>query len=269
MGSTTLSFPDFRGAPRRLVRVNLGALFLLLLSNFFAPRITGYLGSRLAFDPTSFLHGALWQPLTYSLIHPTILGTLLELLSLWFIAGFLETMHNDTWVMGLFAASVLGTALAATLLFLVASIVGWEAGPALLTGCFGGIFGLLVAIGVLYGDAEFMMFPLPINIKARYLALIYGIIAIAMLFGQQRIYAFAQLGGALAGWLFIRLAPRRGISFTLSERWYGLRNRYYRWKRRRAASKFEVYMRKQGRTVRFDGHGRRIDEDQDDKKRWN
>ena len=39
------------------------------------------------------------------------------------------------------------------------------------------------------------------------------------------------------------LAPPTGISFLLSERWYGLRNRYYRWKRRHAARKFEVYMR--------------------------
>jgi hypothetical protein len=30
-----------------------------------------------------------------------------------------------------------------------------------------------------------------------------------------------------------------------------------------------VYMQKQGRTVRFDGNGHLIDEDQDDKKRWN
>ena len=55
----------------------------------------------------------------------------------------------------------------------------------------------------------------------------------------------------------------------LSESWYGLRNRYYRWKRRRASRKFEVYMRSQGRTVRFDGQGRPLDDDPDDKKRWN
>ena len=99
--------------------------------------------------------------------------------------------------------------------------------------------------------------------------MIYALISIAMLFGEQRMYAFAELGGALAGWLFIRMAPRRGISFAFSESLYGLRNRYYRWKRRRAARKFEVYMRSQGRTVRFDGQGRQIDEDHDDKKRWN
>jgi hypothetical protein len=28
-------------------------------------------------------------------------------------------------------------------------------------------------------------------------------------------------------------------------------------------------MRSQGRTVRFDGQGRQLDEDPDDKKRWN
>ena len=138
-----------------------------------------------------------------------------------------------------------------------------------LYGCFGGIFGLLVAIGLLYGDVQFMLFPLPIGIKARYLVMIYALVAFAMLFGQERMYAFSQLGGALAGLLFVRMAPRRGLSSLFSESWYGLRNRYYRWKRRRAARKFEVYMRRQGRTVRFDGQGRLIDEDPDDKKRWN
>src|SRR5579863_4390792 len=112
-----------------------------------------------------------------------------------------------------------------------------------------------------------MMFV--IGIKARYLAIIYGLVAIAMLFGQERQYAFAQLGGALAGFLFVRSASRRGFSFAFSERWYGMRNRYYRWKRRWAAKKFEVYMRRQGRPVRFDGQGRIIHEDDEDSSRWN
>jgi hypothetical protein len=115
---------------------------------------------------------------------------------------------------------------------------------------------------------EFLLF-FTIGIKARYMVAIYALVSIAMLFGEQRMYAFAQLGGALAG--CCTSARRRGAAFSLafSERWYGLRNRYYRWKRRRASRKFEVYMRSQGRTVRFDGQGRQIDEDPDDKKRWN
>jgi membrane associated rhomboid family serine protease len=228
------------------------------------------LAGELSFIPGAFLHGALWQPFTYSLVHIGILGTLFELLSLWFLAGFLQSAaHSSGWITGLYAASVLGTAATATALYVIGGTLRLSLGLVPLYGCFGGIFGLLVAIGVLYGDVQFMLFPLPIGIKARYLAAIYALVTIAMLFGQQKLYAFSQLGGALVGLLFIRLAPRRGFSFAFSEHWYGLRNRYYRWKRRRAARKFEVYMRSQGRTVRFDGQGRQLDDDPDDKKRWN
>jgi hypothetical protein len=163
---------------------------------------------------------------------------------------------------------VIGTAAAALVIYGGSGIFGYPLAAIPLYGCFGGIFGLLTVIGLLYGDVQFLLF-FTIGIKARYMVIIYGLIAIAMMFGEQRMYAFSQLGGALAGFLYVRMAPRRGVTFALSEQWYGMRNRYYRWKRRRAARKFEVYMRSQGRTVKFDGNGRQIDEDQDDKTRWN
>jgi len=268
LGSTPFSFPDFRGATRRLVLVNLAAFFVLALAGVALPDWTGQAAGWLTFQPGFFLHGAFWQPLTYSLIHPSLIGTLLELLSLWFLAGFLESLHGDAWTTGLYIVSVLGTALAGVVLYALGSGLNIPVFPVPLYGCFGGIFGLLVAIGLLYGDMEFLLF-FTIGIKARYMAIIYGLVTIAMLFGTQRLYAFAQLGGALAGYLYIRMAPRRGFQFALSESMYGLRNRYYRWKRRRAARKFEVYMRAQGHTVRFDGKGQKIDEDHDDKSRWN
>jgi membrane associated rhomboid family serine protease len=268
-GSIPLAFPDFKGATRRLILINLAAYFVLLLASFASPSAARVAGS-LVFDPSFFMHGSLWQPITYSFVHFGIINTLFELLSLWFLAGFLESFHDANWVTSLYAVSVLGTAAAALVLYLVTSTIA----PSLLTnanplfGCFGGIFGLLVAIGILYGDTQFLMFFV-IGIKARYMAATYALIALAMLFSQERMYAFAQLGGALAGFAFVRMAPRRGVSFMLSEGWFGMRNRYYRWKRRRAARKFEVYMRSQGRTVKFDGQGRQIDDDADDKKRWN
>ncbi|MGB6692818.1 MAG: rhomboid family intramembrane serine protease [Terracidiphilus sp.] len=270
-GSGSLALPDFTGATRRLILVNLAAYFLLLLLNLAWPSGTAQLIPAFWFDPAVFLHGALWQPLTYSFVHMGILRTLLELLSLWFLSGFIEGFHNSNWVLSLYAVSVLGTALAALALYaLGATVAASLVGPTVpLTGSFGGIFGMLVAIGVLYGDVQFMLFPLPIGIKARYLAIIYALVAFAPLFGEGRMVAFSMLGGGLAGMLFVRMAPRRGMTFAFSESWYGLRNRYYRWKRRRAARKFEVYMRRQGRNVRLDGQGRLIDEDNDDKKRWN
>jgi membrane associated rhomboid family serine protease len=270
-GSSPLALPDFTGATRRLILINLAAFFVLLLLSFASPTNATLIGIKLSFDPQLFLHGWLWQPLTYSFVHFGILRTLLELLSLWFLSGFLEGFHNSNWVTSLYAVSVLGTALTALGLYaLSATVAPGLIGPAIpLAGSFGGIFGMLVAIGVLYGDMQFMLFPLPMSIKARYLAIIYALIAFATLFGDGRMLAFSMLGGGLTGLLFVRMAPRRGMTFMFSESLYGLRNRYYRWKRRRAARKFEVYMRRQGRNVRFDGQGRLIDEDNDDKKRWN
>jgi membrane associated rhomboid family serine protease len=268
-GAIPFSLPDFRGATRRLVFLNLLAYFALLLLQVADHQVYSWLFIHCVFVPQAFLGGWLWQPLTYSFIHPSLVGTLFELLSLWFLGSFLETPHGASWVTGLYAASVLGTAAAATTaIYIVADAVRMPLLQVPIYGCMGAIFGMLIVIGVLYGEVEFLLF-FAISIKARYMAAIYALISIAMLFGEQRMYAFAQLGGAVAGLLYMRLVPRRGFNFMFSETWYGLRNRYYRWKRHRAARKFEVYMRKQGRTVRFDGQGRQLDEDQDDKKRWN
>ena len=64
--------------------------------------------------------------------------------------------------------------------------------------------------------------------------------------GQSTAY-MAHLGGLLFGYIWLKFVPRRGLGFAGSERLYGMRNSYYRWKRRRAARKFEVYMRKHDR----------------------
>jgi hypothetical protein len=270
MGPMPFAFPDFAGATRRIVLVNVAAFFALLLAGLAFPNSAASVIAHLTFMPSFFLHGELWQPLTYSFIHPpgALIGTLFELLSLWFLASFLENARTDGWVMGLYAVSVVGTALAAAALYIIGDRMGLAIREIPIYGCMGGIFGLLIAIGVLYGDTQFLLF-FAIGIKARYMAAIYALITFAMLFGQSRMYAFAQLGGAAAGLIYIKFAPRRGVTFMMSESWYGLRNQYYRWKRRRAGRKFEVYMRKQGRTVKFDGRGRQIDDDPNDKSRWN
>ena len=116
-GATPFAFPEFRGATRRLILWNLIAYFALLLAPVAIPATAAQLALSFSFIPGVFLHGALWQPLTYSLVHVTLFGTLLELLSLWFLAGFLESYHNSTWVTSLYAVSVLGTAAAATAIY--------------------------------------------------------------------------------------------------------------------------------------------------------
>jgi len=235
-----LGFPDFTGFTRRLVLFNLGAYFTLLILSAFARPLYVDLMSLLVLDPTQVLHhGWIWQLVTYCVVHAGILSTAFELLSLWFLGSILEQNNGARWLGELFLVSVVGAGLATLALYVV---MPNSAAP--LFACWGGIFGLLIAIAVLYGDLPFMLFPLPVTIKAKYLVAVYMLIAIAMLFGAERASAFAQLGGALFGYLYIKFAPRRGFAFAGSESVYGLRNSYYRWKRRRAAKKFEVYMRK-------------------------
>ena len=266
------AFPEFSGFTRRLILWNLGAFFVLMLAT--AARLDSVLAfiGHLELRPELVTVGEIWQPLTYSFIHPRLWGTLFELLSLWFLGGFLESMHGGRWLSGLYAVSVLGAAFTAILIYVLSYRLGSPQDIVPIYGCLGGVFGMLAAIGVMHGELQFQLMFV-IGIKAKYLAIIYTLIALAETFGEQRIYAFAQLGGALAALIYIRYAPRRGFGFVLSESMYGLRNRYYRWKRKRAASKFQVYMKKQGRTVRFDGQGRLLDEDDDpkhdDRKRWN
>ena len=85
--------------------LNLVAYFALALANLFAASPANQVTGWLVFVPGSFLHGAVWQPLTYSLIHTGIIGTLFELLSLWFPGRILEPYHGDAWVTGLYIAS--------------------------------------------------------------------------------------------------------------------------------------------------------------------
>jgi membrane associated rhomboid family serine protease len=133
-------------------------------------------------------------------------------------------------------------------------------------GASGGVYGLLLAFGMLYGDREIFMFPFPFSMKAKYLV---GILILLVIFAtfqrsQGGIANFAHLGGLLFGFIYIKFLFRRGILIGASEQYFGLRNSYYRWKRRRTAKKFEVYMSKHDRKVTFDDHGNYIPPDDHD-----
>lgn len=254
--ASIMNFPDFRGFTRTIILWNLGIYFALLVIGSLWRFLALDIARHIVLFPHAVLRGEIWQLVTYSFVHQGLLATALELLSLWFLGSFLETTHGSRWLAEIYFTSVIGAGISAVLLSLVMPQIATG-----LTGAYGGIFGLLIAFAVLYGDMEFMMFPFPMLIKAKYLAAVYLLIATASFFLSDKFYAISQLGGALAGYLYIKFAPRRGFAMGFSESYFNLRNNYFRWKRRRAARKFEVYMRKQNRDVHFDSEGRYIDPD--------
>jgi len=269
-GPISLAMPSFGGAVRKLILLNVGAFFALAILSWVSPSLNRFLTGHLLLEPAAVIRGEVWQLFTYSLINPGILSIVFSMLTLWFTGSLLESSYGSRWLTELYWTSVVGGAAIASAISFT-HLFGLRP-DAVAVGVWSGIFGLLVAIAMLFGDQEFLLWFL-IRIKAKYMVAIYILIAIAVLLKQADNFgALLQLSGALSGFLFVRFAPRRGIAFGFTERLYGVRNAYYRYKRRRAARKFEVYMRKQNREVHFDKDGRYIDPDElrrnPNDKRW-
>jgi membrane associated rhomboid family serine protease len=263
-GPISLALPAFEGTTRKLILLNVGAFFGLLILRWLAPQLEAVLHSHLILEPLAVAHGEIWQLLTYSFVEQGILGILFGMLTLWFTGSLLEPSFGGRWLAELYLTSVIGGAILASAISFT-HILGLrpDVGAA---GAWSGIFGLMVAIAMIFGDQEFLLWFV-LRIKAKYMVAIYILIAVALLLKQADTFnALIQLSGALCGALYVKFAPRRGLAFGLSEQYFGVRNRYYRWKRRRAARKFEVYMRKQNREVHFDKDGRYVDPDEAKRK---
>jgi membrane associated rhomboid family serine protease len=255
-----MTFPPFAGTVRRLILANLAVFFGMYLLQWISPVLYVQLFQHLLLEPAAVVRGEFWQLLTYSFLQTGILDILFGMLTLWFTGSLLEGAYGSRWLSELYFVSAVGGALLASAISFT-NVFGMRP-DAIATGAWAGIFGLLVAIGVLFGEQEFLLWFV-LRIKAKYMVTIYILIAVAVLLKAHNAFsALLQLSGALSGYLYVKFAPRRGLAFGLSERYFSVRNNYYRWKRRRAARKFEVYMRKQNRVVHFDKDGRYVDPDE-------
>src|SRR5271169_5905907 len=246
----TMSFPPFTRAVKQLMIAN-GVIFLLFaLFGAFAPNVAAMGETLFQLRGITVIHGWIWQLVTYAFLHAGVLHILFNLLALWMFGAQLEM----DWGYNLFMQFYFFCAVGAALVTVAVSFTGFRGvTPATATvGASGAIYGLLLAFGILHGESEVMLFPLPFLIKAKYfvagliLIEIYLTIPSGPRMGEPIAY-MAHLGGALFGYIWLKFVPRRGFGFATSERWFGFRNAYYRWKRKRAARKFEVYMRKHDR----------------------
>jgi membrane associated rhomboid family serine protease len=247
----SLSFPPFTRAVKQLLIAN-GAVFLLMaLLRYVAPGAAHNAQRLFQLVPNDVVHGWIWQLATYMFLHANLWHILFNMLALWMFGAQLEM----DWGYGLFMQFYFFCGIGAALVTVAVSfpqILGVSPETATV-GASGAIFGLLLAFGMLHGDSEIMLFPIPFLMKARYFVI--GLICIEIFLtlsaarqpGESTAY-MAHLGGLLFGYIFLKFVPRRGFGFLSSEYFYGLRNSYYRWKRKRAARKFEVYMRKHDRS---------------------
>jgi membrane associated rhomboid family serine protease len=263
----TLSLPPFTRAVMWLVGINTGIYLLkLLLEAVTRLPVQAFLTVYFGLTPVEVVfHGWIWQLITYSFLHFEFWHWFGNMLGLWMFGAAIENAWGIRRFLELFFIGVLGAAIT-TVGLSYAHILG---NPFQATiGASGGVFAILIAFGMLFGDSEIMLIPLPFMIKAKYFVgiLIVVTLAFAMAGGGNVAYV-AHLGGLFFGWLYVRRGPKAAlVDMNVSERYYGLRNSYYRWKRRRAARKFEVYMRQHDRQVHFDEHGNYIPPDDEARK---
>jgi len=261
--SMGLSFPPFTRAVKQLLIAN-GVVFLAVaLLGVFAAGSESWIQINLGLVPVLVLHGWIWQLVTCAFLHSGLLHILFNMLALWMFGAQLE----QDWGYNIFMQFYFFCAIGAALTTVVVAFTHLlNADPRVPTvGASGAIFGILLAFGILHADMEIMLFPLPFMIKAKYFIIglifieIYLTLSSASRPGESVAY-MAHMGGLLFGYIWLKFVPRRGFGYAASERAFGLRNSYYRWKRRRAARKFEVYMRKHDRSDYkhedyFDEHG--------------
>ncbi len=245
----TLSLPPFTRAVIWLLAANTAVFLLLELFSVALPDVVRWVFDYLSLVPEQVVqHGWIWQLVTYSFIH----------------AGFWHWFGNmiGIWMFGSAFEGRLGNTPFSGAVFVRRrrrrpdhdrAVLHPRAGqsPDADRGRFGGVFAILIAFGMVFGENEILMIPFPVALKAKYFVAILIVVTLAFAIqGGGNVAYVAHLGGLFFGYIYVKFVPRSGLPrLGMSERYFGLRNGYYRWKRRRAARKFEVYMRKHDRTV--------------------
>jgi rhomboid-like protein len=92
-------------------------------------------------------------------------------------------------------------------------------GPML--GASGAVFGLLVAFGMLYPNAELLIMFIPVPVKAKYIIPVYILVELSLGVAQiqgDSVAHYAHLGGALIGFILVKIWKDKNDTFyTLYE----------------------------------------------------
>jgi len=176
------------------------ALMLICTAAYFIDQLTGSVLSRwFALWPIGY--GFLpFQVVTYAFLHGNLGHLFFNMVGLWTFGSELERLWGPKRFLQFLGASVLSAAAAQLL-------VTWLLHSFYPTvGISGGLFGLLLAFGMMFPHRTVMLIIPPVPLKAKTLVIGYG--ALELFLGvtgsQEGVAHFAHLGGMLGGFLMIR-----------------------------------------------------------------
>ncbi|GAB2495217.1 rhomboid family intramembrane serine protease [Arenimonas alkanexedens] len=144
-----------------------------------------------------------WQVLSYGFLHGSFGHVFFNGLALYMFGSSLEQTWGTRRFLAYFLICVVGAGLI-QLVVVTSGITGQGIYPTI--GASGGVFGLLLAYGMLFPNRQVMLLIPPIPMKARTFVIVFGAIELGMgvFASNSGIAHFAHLGGMLVGWLVIR-----------------------------------------------------------------
>jgi membrane associated rhomboid family serine protease len=262
--SSDLGLPPFRGAVRQIIIAS-GAIYVVILLLMAFAQGAGQTVLTLGIlDPAHIRQGWLWQFVTYAFMYVDPLDFVMSLVGIYFLGWAVEERVGSTSFYGLFFGSIVLSAIAGFALSFTRVVAQ---GPAYGSGAAAN--AILMVFYMFNRGAPIMLFPIPIQVPVKWIVIFFAAIETAyLLLHHFALFYFVLLLGLSAGYIWYLAFFTHRSSRGPSKPADGIRNAYYRWKRRRAARKFEVYMRKHDRKVTFDEHGNYIppEEDQGGKK---
>jgi membrane associated rhomboid family serine protease len=138
-----------------------------------------------------------WQLVTYGFLHGDFTHLLFNMFALWMFGVQVENVWGSRRFAIFYFVCVIGAAL-------IQMIVMWGQ-PIPTLGASGGVFGILLAFGMLFPNQIIMLIFPPIPMKAKWLVIGYGALELyaAVTGTQAGVANFAHLGGMLFGFLLI------------------------------------------------------------------
>ena len=258
--TSEFGFPPFQGAVRQIIIASVAIYVVILLLEAFAPQY-GNLVVALGSLSSAVKHGWVWQLVTYPFISQDPWAFVVSLAGIYFLGPVVEGRIGYRRFLNLF----FGTVVISAVIGIALSFTG-VLGQGLAFSMIAPANVMLMVFYLFDPDAPIMAFFI-LQIPVKWLVLLFVAIETAyLLLSHFNLYYCVALAGFGAGYIWYALFLTRRPSTGLSEKYFGLRNSYYRWKRRRAARKFEVYMRDHDRTVTFDEHGNYIPPEDSGKK---
>jgi len=154
----------------------------------------------------------LWQISSYMFLHGGFFHLFLNMYALLIFGIPIEQAWGSKKFLGYYFFTGVGAGLTIFIINLIMKGSGFFF-PTI--GASGAVFGLLLAFGILYPDAEILLFFI-MPLKAKYLVVLYGGIELFSLYsagGDSGISHIGHLGGLVFGLIYFAFAMKRGIQF--------------------------------------------------------